>query len=215
VLRQRRSRIALACVGLLVVAGATAHLVDFGIYHLRIELLNSDSDRGIFEWIAAAAIAAASVAALVLARRRRSRMLAFLGGILFVIFLAGRAHVSHNFPQWNYLYVTLLATSVAIVLGSVTRELRSLVVLAFGVLALSLVLHVVDAHAAAGLGDAQASWLSQVKIALKEGTEGAGWWLVAFALGATAYDERARTYRSAERRTAALASSTVRPHQAP
>jgi hypothetical protein len=83
------------------------------------------------------------------------------------------------------------------------------------VLALSLALHVVGPHVIAWLGYGQGSWLFQVKIALKQGTECAGWWLVAFALGATAYDERARTYRSAERRTAALASSTVRPHQAP
>jgi hypothetical protein len=216
VLRQRRCRLVLACVGVLFAAGATAHLIDYGVYGLRIDLLNSDSDRGIFEWIAALAICAAAVASLALARRRRSSVLAFLGGVLVVIFLAGRAHISDSFPQWTYLYVPLLAAVVVLVARAVDRELYALVVFAFAVLGLSLFLHVVMPHVLAQLGWGPGSWPYQVKIALKQGTELAGWSLIAFALAATAYDARARTYRSAERPTAPFPSSaTVRPNQAP
>jgi hypothetical protein len=175
----RLVRTALAVAAVLVAAEALGHLLDFGVWGLRIQALNADAENGMGPWIASLAIFVAAGAATVRALGARRRDFAALAAILGFLAIGGRLDLRSSVPHWMLLYAPLLAAAAVLVWRLVPEPIARI---GLAALALSLVIHVAGPPLLARLGWGPASWAYQVKIAIKEGTELAGWTLVAAAL---------------------------------
>jgi hypothetical protein len=175
----------LAGTAVVVAADVGAYLVDFGAFHMRISALNGDSRNGVFQWILLATVASAAMLAAKLARNERKHRgrLLVLAAALAVLTLAETLHVRDS-GAGPVLYVIALPT-VAVLLLNVAQDdpARRLMLLGLACLAASLALHELGPPLLRALGWHEASWAYQVKIALKESAELAGWLLVACALG--------------------------------
>jgi hypothetical protein len=181
----RVARIGIGFAAVVVAAQVSAHLFDFWALHLRSALLDSASEHGIFVRLGGVAILACAGATL--AHGRSSRLavpLAFVTAWLFVDALLGlHAHI----PHWQLVYAPLLgviAASYWRLAAPFAPAPRRLVRAALVLLLLSAAIHVLGPPALAALGWGTGAWEYQVKIALKEATEIAGWILLASGVAA-------------------------------
>jgi hypothetical protein len=188
--------LALVGVGLVVSAAIAAHLVDFGVYQLRIQAMNANLGTSPVAWISPAAILVALLASVILATRpvERSRwVLAFALGAVLVL---GTHHLGESLPHWQVLLLPPLGLTL-VLLWRTAADLDSLIgrVLRSGcvLLVLAFALHVFGALVLRRIGVAVDSWPYQVKVALKEGSELSGWLLIAAVLGAAAWAGRGAT----------------------
>jgi len=185
----RAARAALVLVGLLVGAAVTAHLVDFGVYQLRIRAMNANLGSSPVAWASPAAILLAVAASIVLARRARGLRPWVLPVSLAVVLVLATKHLGESLPHWQLLLLPPLGLTL-IVLWRTSAELdpasgrllRGGCVLLVGALAL----HIFGAPILTPLGFGADSWPYQVKIACKEGSEISGWMLIAAGLGVAA-----------------------------
>jgi hypothetical protein len=181
----RATRVAILIVGLSVTAVVTAHLVDFGVYDLRINAMNANLGTSPVAWVSPAAILVALVASIVLVRRTRRGLIRVLPFALAIVLVLATHHVGESIPHWQVLLLAPLGVTLVVLWSaasdlhpSADRTLRSgclLLVVAFG-------LHVFGASILGHLGFGVDSWPYQVKVALKEGSEISGWMLIAGAL---------------------------------
>jgi hypothetical protein len=188
----RITRIAVLGVLALVSAAIAAHLIDFGVYDLRIRAMNAGLGSSPVGWVSPIAIAVALAATLLLVRRGRAG--AWLAAVLAVVLVLSTRHLGESLPHWRLLLLPPLglalfllwraADSLDPLAGRTCRAGCVLLVGAFG-------LHVFGATVLHALGIGDNSWTYQVKVALKEGLEIAGWLLVASGLAATAWGMRA------------------------
>ena len=168
-----------------LVLATTTHLVDFGVYDLRIAVLNSADEHSYSHWLATLAFAAGALAAGVGARRAASHRIAWWSscvvfGFLFVDTVF-RVHDHVGF--WPVLYAPLLVgLAVALAVVASGTDQAVVVYAGLGLLFVSLGIHVVGPSVVHALGWAPAGWGYQVKVALKEGSELAGWVLLVPAL---------------------------------
>ncbi len=160
---------------------AVGHLVDFGIYDLRIASLDSLTHASIAGVLSLGALAIAAIAALASSVFRSAARLdyvllaAALCGLL-VLRLAQPSHVlvaALPFTAAAFYLLWMLAPP-----GSTRRVLREGCV----VLALSLALHAVGTWLVSALGYGADSWPYQIKAVLKHSLELAGWVLIAGGL---------------------------------
>jgi hypothetical protein len=183
---------AIGFVALVLAAEVSTHLIDFGLYRLRIEEMNANHGTSPVAVLTPAALAVALASAYALSRRRRVERL--LPVLLAVVLVLASGHLGESLPHWQVLLLPPLGLALALlsrtadrldaVAGLATRVGCDLLVLSFG-------LHVLDASPR--IGRAVDSWPYQVGVALKEGFKLSGWLLIASGLAATAWAEvRAR-----------------------
>ena len=179
------------------VAEATAQLVDFWAFDLRYPALNGDSSAYAFSWLAALLMAATIAAFVVLARSDVHRRACYALAGAFTFFLVDNvADIHERWANGKLLLLPLLGTVFALVWRvstDVDPAVRRVLRLGLGALALSLAVHLAGPEVLAWAGWPEHSWESQVKIAIKECSELAGWVLI--CTGAVA---GARTARRAE-----------------
>jgi hypothetical protein len=174
------------CLAAVVVAAqVSAHLFDFWALHLRSVLLDSASEHGLF--VRLGGVAMLATAGATLAHRRSSRLaipLAFVTAWLFADSLLG---LHEHVPHWKLVYAPLFGAIAAcywLLSAPLAPAPRRLVRGALALLVLSAAIHVLGPPALAALGWGPSAWEYQVKIALKEATEIAGWILLASGVAA-------------------------------
>jgi len=190
-LRQARSsgaRVPLApfvAAALALAVESTTHLLDFGVYHLRIEALNSANEHSYSHWLATVAFAVGSVSGGLGARRAGSHRAAWwsICGLFGFLFVDTIFRLHDHIGSWPLLYAPILI-GLAVALVTVARGTDLAVVVYAGLVLLfaSLGIHVFGPSVVRALGWGPAGWAYQVKIALKEGSELAGWVLLVPAL---------------------------------
>jgi hypothetical protein len=181
----RVARLGLGIAAVVVAAQVSAHLFDFWALHLRSVLLDSASEHGIFVRLGSVAILACAGATL--AHRRSSRLALPLAAVTAWLFADALLGLHAHIPHWQLLYVPLLGTIAAgywLLAAPFAPAPRDLVRVALVLLVLSAAIHVLGPHVLAALGWGPSAWEYQVKIALKEATEIAGWILLASGLAA-------------------------------
>ena len=176
------ARWGVAVAALVVAAEASGQLVDFWALHLRSAALDSSSDHGVFVRIGTFAVLACALATLSLARRRGGALPYVLAAVTGWVFVDELLDVHRRVPHWTLVYVPLLAF---VVIGFWLLSPAPLARAGVLLLVASAAIHLAGPHVLAWLGWGPATWQYQVKIALKEGTEIAGWLLLASGLAAT------------------------------
>jgi hypothetical protein len=165
-----------------VLAGETlVHLANHELHGARF--LDSSYEWSYSHALAALAFATGAVACGLGARRSRRASWYVACGAFAVLAVdaVGRLHTA--VPAWSLLFAPLLAAlAVAALRIARATELEAVVAGGIVLLGASLVIHVAGPPLLDAFGRGPESWAYQVKIALKEGTELAGWALVVPAL---------------------------------
>ncbi|MGZ4272449.1 MAG: hypothetical protein ACXVFN_15100 [Solirubrobacteraceae bacterium] len=181
-----RARLPLAPIILAMVALAAetaTHLADFG-WHLRVRLLDSSYEWSYSHLLATAAFAAGTViCARAAATGQRRRAWAVGAGAFGVLLVDNVTRLHAHIPHWPAVFGPILATlCVALLRAARGTSAERLVAVGVGLLFLSLAIHVLGPALVHALGWSDQSWGYQIKVALKEGTELAGWVLLVPAL---------------------------------
>ena len=158
-------------------------LLDFGAWNLRVRALDASYEWSWSHVASTTCIATGTVLCVAGAaraggggRRRAWRAAA----ILMAVLLADNVTRLHeHVPHWPVVYAPLVVgLGVAMAAVAAGRPGARLVHAAVALLCLSLVIHVAGPRAVSALGWSPTSLAFQVKVALKEGTELAGWVLL-------------------------------------
>jgi hypothetical protein len=183
----RVAPVAFALTALVVAVQVTLHLVDYGVYDLRIRALNSNLDRSAVAWISPVALAVALGAATVIWRRRPARRAAdvALVVLLAALLLEMLTQVRSSIPHWQLVLALPLAAILALLLLQAREaggEAALCIYAGCAMLVVSFAIHVVGGRALAHLGWGGDTWPYQVKVAIKEAAEISGWMLNAAGL---------------------------------
>lgn len=180
-----------AAAGAALALETATHLLDFGVYDFRIRLLDSSYE---WSWSHLAATAAFAACAVIGARaaiaatghRRRAWSTIWAAFSLLLVDNVTRLHDRIGF--WPAIYAPLLL-AVCVALATVARgtERERVVQAGIGLLFGSLVVHVLGPSVVSLMGWGPGTWAYQVKVAIKEGTELAGWLLLVPALANLAW----------------------------
>jgi hypothetical protein len=179
----------IAVAAAVVLALTAGQLIDFWAYNLRVAALNSATDSSVFTWFGGLAMLVAAVSFSVLAVRvpELRRTCVALAALFAFLLVDNRTQLHHRLPHGTALLLPVLAVVLVLLLrvGRVApRRIERLLQAAVICLAVSLVVHVLGPPALAAVGWHSGDWQYQIKIAVKEGTELAGWILACFgALG--------------------------------
>jgi len=158
-------------------------LLDFGAWSLRVRALDASYEWSWSHVASTTCIAIGTVLCVAGAarsgaggRRRAWRAAA----VLMAVLLADNVTRLHeHVPHWPVVYAPIVAgLGVAMAAVAAGQPGARLVHAAVGLLCLSLVIHVAGPKAVSALGWSPTSLAFQVKVALKEGTELAGWVLL-------------------------------------
>jgi hypothetical protein len=181
----RVTRVAVLGVALLVMAAMAAHLIDFGVYDLRVRAMNAGLGTSLVARVGPAALLLALGASIVLARSSRRVSIRALPFTLAIVLLLATQHLGESIPYWQLLLLPPLGLTLAVLwhvaanlspsTGRVLRTGCVLLVIAFG-------LHVFGAPILRHLGFGVDTWPYQVKVAFKEGAEISGWMLIAVGM---------------------------------
>lgn len=187
------TRIAVFAVFAVVSATIAAHLIDFGVYNLRIRVMDAGLGSSPVAWVSPAALTVALVSTILLVRRRR--VTALLVPVLAIVLALATRHVGESLPYWQVLLLPPLGLALFLLwreadrldplAGKVCRAGCVLLICAFA-------LHTFGPPVLHAFGVKDYSWPDQVKIAFKEGLEIGGWLLVASGLATTAWFGAAR-----------------------
>jgi hypothetical protein len=179
---ERIARIGLVVATTIVAAQITAHLVDYWALGLRFPSLDSASDGSVFARVGTVAILACALVTLAVARRASSRLALVLGLTCTWLFVDAFFDLREHVPHRTLLYLPLLAAVLVgywLLASAFPASARRLVHVALGLLVLSAAIHLLGPRLLEVFGWGPAEWPYQVKIALKEATEIAGWTLLA------------------------------------
>jgi hypothetical protein len=183
--RTKTHVVAFAAAALALALEMATHLIDFGVYDLRIGVLNSR-----YEWsyshvvatLAYVAGAALCTSAAVRGGPRRAAW-ATAGGLFACLVVDNLLRLHVHVGAWPVLYApVLLGLSVALIAVARDTPMAPLVYVGLGLLLCSAGIHVVGPTVVERLGWGPNGWGYEVKVALKEGTELAGWVLLVPAL---------------------------------
>lgn len=179
---RRQSRLLPYAAALLALAVESAtHLVDFGVYDLRVKLMDSASEWSYSHLLATLAFAIGAAAGLAGARAGARPRRAWIGvAALFALLLADNVTRVHNHvPHWPLVYAPiLLGLSVCIITAARGTDMAVLAWVGLGTLAASLTIHVFGPGFLRLFGWGPQTWAYEIKVALKEGSELAGWVLL-------------------------------------
>ena len=166
---------------IVVVGQIVTQAIDFGLFQLRIGLLNSNSHTSIF---GAASLAAQALAAL--AAMGRSRASRWSAGWIVVAALTGLLLVVRAGFAFDALLLLGPVALLFVLLWYLTSHdpgpARTVVRVGLAALVFSYVVHAFGPHVVAALGYAGNTWPYQVKGMLKHSAELAGWLLVAIGV---------------------------------
>jgi hypothetical protein len=170
------------------VAGQTAaQLVDFEVYHLRIDVLNSDQHASIFGIASICANGAVAVVAAVRATNSDRRASWALVSVLVAVAMVLRIANAGDGDPLRYILLLPLVSVLVVLLWSLTSaESESARVVArtgIALLVFSYVVHVVGPGMVPALSRSN-SWAYEAKGVLKHDGELAGWILLATGLAA-------------------------------
>jgi hypothetical protein len=197
--RRSRARLApFALAGGALALVVTTHLVDFGVFDLRIRPLDSSYEWSWSHVAATGAFAAGAAIGAIGWRRAAGRRRAWLAGsaLFGLLFVDNVTRFHAHVTAWPVIYAPLLgALFLAIVAVAWETELAPTVAAGVGLLGASLAIHVFGHELVRALGWGPRSWPYEVKVALKEGTELAAWTLLVPALGGLALRSRVRARR--------------------
>jgi hypothetical protein len=176
----------------LALVGFTAvlitHLIDFGSNNLSIRLFNADSDASWSHVLIAAIIVVATAAAAVGAWRSQTQRGWWGAATAILGFIAideiSSLHTRIDSMSWGKALYAPILLALCVCLWRLSAGRRASFVLRAGLLTLviSFAIHVFGPHVVSALGWGYDSWAYQVKVALKQGTELAGWLLVVWGL---------------------------------
>ena len=167
-------------------AQIAAQLVDFQLYDFHLRALNANSDASVVAWLTPAGMALALGGILACIRfrataRARSGVVAALLVGLLVVASARRGAFGGSLSL--HRSTLMLAPALVVLLALLLREARQaevtsrqLLRIGCALLVGSYVLHVLGGSLADAGGEH--SWPYQLGVALKEGTEVAGWLIV-------------------------------------
>ena len=174
-----------AAATLAFAAQAAAQMVDLWAFHLRVAELNGNSNSSAFSWVAGAAILGTALAfagIAVIERPYRARALALSALFAFLV-VDNRLHIHGRLPHGKLLFLPVLGAAFVLLWQLATdrpqRE-RRLIRGGLGFLVVSLGIHLIGPTVISWAGWSASGWQDQLKIALKEATEKAGWILVWF-----------------------------------
>jgi hypothetical protein len=154
------------------------------------ELLDADSNRGIFDVLSVVAEATGSLASLALARTRpggRQRFLALSALLAFVTFDDAVGLHRRSEIDWPLILLPVLACTFLLLWSALDRqESRASVRAGLLLLAISVLLGHAAAPAVSALGWMPGSWPYELKVVVKQGAELAGWVVIGGTLVAAA-----------------------------
>jgi hypothetical protein len=167
----------------------TIHLVNFRFGDSRVRLLDSASGWSYPHHVSTLAYAGGAFACFVGARSAAGKRPAWqlAAGLFLFLLLDHVTRLHHSVAAWPVVYAPLLlALAAAIVAVAARTELAPFVYAALGLLCASVACHALGPALTEVLGWSSEAWAYQVKVALKEGLELAGWVLLVPALAALA-----------------------------
>jgi hypothetical protein len=181
----RVTRVAVLGVALVVMTAMAAHLIDFGVYDLRVRAMNASLGTSPVAWVGPAALLLALGASIVLARGSPRWSIRALPFALAIVLVLASHHLGESIPYWQVLLLPPLGLILAVLWqvaanlypsnGRVLRAGCLLLMIAFG-------LHVFGAPVLRQIGFGVDTWPYQVKVAFKEGAEISGWMLIAVGM---------------------------------
>jgi hypothetical protein len=160
------------------------HLLDFGLDDLHNQLFDADLGSSWSHILVAAVLIAATGLALLGAIRDDARRGLWSIATAILAFLAvdevTPLHTQVDDMSWGKaLYAPILAAlGVCLWRLSARSEQRLVVRAGIVTLVISFAIHVFGPHVLSAIGLGASTWAYQIKVALKEGTELAGWLLV-------------------------------------
>jgi hypothetical protein len=163
----------------------TAHLLDYGLADLHVRLLDASSEWSWSHVVATTAFASAAAVAVFAARRRRgeARQWWILAALFSVLFADNVARAHEAVPKWPLVVLpALVGVAIGVVRLARDTAVFRVALAGLGLLVTSFVIHVLGHAIVHGAGWGPDTWGYQIKVALKEGTELAGWVLVVPAL---------------------------------
>jgi hypothetical protein len=174
-------RIALA----LGIGEVVAQLVDFGVFDLRIEALDSSGDKGLFGLLSVVVLVASVLAAWLLALASRPhRVVDGVAAVaLSLVLLVQIAEPPHRLAI--VLPFGVAALTALWRLGTGLQRASRLIRTGCVVLVVSFVAHAFGARLVSHLGYTSDSWPYQIKSVVKHAGELCGWTLVTAGLMST------------------------------
>jgi hypothetical protein len=169
---------ALAAGAAALAAEVTTHLVDFGVFALKIDVINSNYEWSYSHVLATLAFAVGAIACAsgaVVQPQRRTPM-AVASALFTLLCFDGAARVHEHVPAWPAVYAPILI-ALALSIGAIGKgtDRATVVYAGLALLFSSLVMHVAGHDFVREFGWQPESWAYQIKVALKEGAELAGW----------------------------------------
>jgi hypothetical protein len=160
-----------------LIAEVTTHLIDFGVYDLRIRILDSSAEWSYSHLLATFALAAGALACARGAAWGDKRRLWRVASALFAFLCVdGATRLHEHVPAWPILYApVLIALSGSLVAISSGTDQADVVFVGLALLFGSFAIHVFGPGVVHAFDWAPSGWAYQVKVALKEGSELAGW----------------------------------------
>jgi hypothetical protein len=172
-----------------VLAQTAAQLIDYRFFGLRLKVIRSDTDGGIFGVIGVIALfltsAAAWVALASLPTLRRP--LEVLAPLTTFLALDKALRLHDHVPHWLLLYLPLLAAVFLSLLEIARRadfSVRLLIIGAVLLLGFAFAIHQYGDAVLVRLDESSSGWMYQLKGVTKHGAELAGWLFVALAITA-------------------------------
>jgi hypothetical protein len=180
-------------ISIVVLAQTTAQLIDYGLLDLKLEIINSNGDGGLFGIVGILALVLAAVATWAAVPRlpRARRTLIMLAPLLTFLAIDKGLRIHDDVPHWLVLYLPLLAVALLLLLRlarQTSLDAGRLIVSALALLVVAFVLHQFGDSALGRLHTSPTGWLYQVKGATKHGAELAGWLLVGLGVAVACAD---------------------------
>lgn len=209
---RRILRVPLAAAALVLAVETATHLLDFRALGFDSRILDSQYEWSWSHLASTAMFGAGACACLAGAAGRPERRPVWLGTAAALAFLCidGATRLHDGFSLWPVIYVPLLGgVAAGVLVLSAGTDLAPVARAALLVLGASLVVHVVGHQAVKAIGWGPETWGYQIKVALKEGLELAGWTLLVPTLARLAPARGAarrapsRAYAPARRSTSA------------
>jgi hypothetical protein len=176
-----------AAAGAILVVQATAQLVDFWVFDLRLTALddNTDGASNAFAWVSVALMLATAISygRIAMISTANRRLAGAIAGLLAFLIVDNRVHIHDRVAHGKLLFVPVAGTLFVLLWrfsAAQTPLERLLIRCGLGFLVVSFVVHLFGHTALSWGGWHVHDWEYQLKIVLKESSEKAGWVLVFF-----------------------------------
>jgi hypothetical protein len=194
----RKSRLIAAgivAISVVVLAQSTAQLIDYGLLDLKLEIIDSNGDGGLFGIVGILALVLATAATWAALPRLPGarRSLIMLGPLLTFLAIDKALRLHDHVPHWLALYLPLLAAALLLLLSiarQTSLDARRLILSALVFLVLAFVVHEFGDSALGHPHESTTGWLYELKGVTKHGTELAGWLLVGLGVAVACADAK-------------------------